>query len=101
MTGGVPSVLRADDAFALELSEPCAHGAGIDGGLDAAASEEQFDQTQLKTHEMQAVLARAVEAGQFDGFSTSKSVAGQAVLRRVLAQLDSAKDKLDRVRLRG
>ncbi len=102
MTGGVPSVQMADDALASEHNASRAFEADSGGfGLDALASEAQFNQTQLKAHEMQAVLARAAEAGQFDGAVANTAVAGQVVLRRVLAQLESAKDKLDRVRLRG
>ncbi len=99
MTGGVPSVQRADDAFALD-NDPIACEAGV-SGLNAATTEEQFSQTHLKTHEMQAVLARAVETGQFDGPDLSRSAIDEAVLLRVLAKLEGAKAALDRVRLRA
>ncbi len=98
MNGCVLSAQSADDAFFLELNESCTHEpwAG-EGGTSAAA----LDQTPVKTHEMQAVLARAVADGQFVGNAVRDAGSRQAALMRALAQLESAKDKLDRVRLRG
>ena len=101
MTGSVPSVLRADDALRLEADGHGAFEAGFsEAGLDAAAAETQFEQSLLKTHEMQAELARAAEAGEF-GAAGARSSTNDAALLSLLAMLESAKDKLDRVRLRA
>lgn len=102
MTGGVPSTQQVDDALRLEDREPSAFEAGLgEARLDAAAAENQFEQSQLKTHEMQAVLARAAEAGAFGGADAVRSGVDAAALRSALALLESAKAKLDLVRLRG
>ncbi len=96
MIDGAPSSLRVDDA----LPEP-ARADEFEAGLDAAAAEDQFEQTQLKTHEMQAALARAVEAGEFGGVHDARPDAGQKALLSVLALLEDAKERLDKVRKRG
>ena len=97
MTGGLPSVVIADDAHAIES----ALSGALQVGPGAAAAEDRFVQTQLKTHEMQAVLARAVEAGAFDGADALRSGPSEKTLLSVLAVLEAAKDQLDRVRLRA
>ena len=99
MTGGIASAQRTDEAFALDHN-PIACEPGV-SGLGAASTQEQFGQTHLKTHEMHAVLARAVEAGQFDGPEIIRSAIDEAALLRVLAKLESAKAALDSVRLRA
>lgn len=95
MNGGVASAQLADDAIASDPHEPRACE------MEALRAEPEADQAQLKTKEMHALLARAVEAGQFDGGRAIRSITREATLLRVLAQLESAKDQLDRVRLRG
>ncbi len=95
MIDGAPSSLRVDDALP-ELT----NAGGFEAGLNATAAENQFEQTQLKTHEMQAVLARAAEAGEFDGHNGARSEAGEKALLSVLTLLESAKERLDKVRQR-
>ena len=95
MIDGAPSPLRVDDAL-----PGLTDAGGFEAGLDAASAENQFEQTQLKTHEMQATLARAAEAGEFDGVVVARAEAGEKALLNVLALLENAKERLDKVRQR-
>jgi len=102
VTGGAPSVQQADGAHATRDNHLGAVEA-VPGpsALDASAAEDQFQLTQIKTHKMHAVLARAVEAGEFDGVDTKRSFANEKNLLSVLAVLENAKEQLDRVRQRA
>jgi nucleoid DNA-binding protein len=91
------TVRSKDDAPATETSDAPV----LQTGLDVAFAADQFEQSQLKTHEMQVALARAVEAGEFDGGESVRRAPGEAALLNVLALLENAKTELDHVRRQG